>query len=308
MEQIGVIHEDAAIEPGVLVASDHRSLVSIPPESPGSERCLREWMIWDLRCKGYRFREIGELFGLTRQRVHQIERRLTRNAISRRGKRNAPIGVARRKRKAGPTRRVVSIAAFDKRLDHLNARYEKQLQHILEGPHRRRKFHSRSDGSGSTQTLFWKTWPCIEQYAFQPFTFSKLTNDHSALAGEPLLAQFLSRLRKQRLLKTIGIERTAGHSLPEITMVEASIDEYVAPMVDKLIVRWSAKLSEFEDTYLPIRPIESIDALRESLIQDLESRGITPLEIERSFAPTSKQISEHPPKRRASTALFSHSP
>jgi len=266
----------------MVAVPDRRQHRQMPVKVPATELCVREWLIRDLRSKGYRFREIGELFGLTRQRVYQIERHEDRRA-SKRSKRPRSRRILARRMATGSRRRLVSVAEFNKRLGDLNARFEKQLLHILERRNRRPKFHFGRDHSPSTRTLFWKVWPCIERYAFEPFSFSNLVADYPRLAREPLLPQLLSRLRKQRLLKKVGLERTSGHNLPEVLMVEASIDEYVAPLVEKLVVRWSRKLMEFQRTYAPTHSIQAIDALRELLIESLLSRGMSRPEIASMF-------------------------
>ena len=282
MAHIGVVDEHATIKARLVVACNNRNQLSISLEIPPTDGCVRMWLIRDLRRKGYRLREIGDLLGLTRQRVYQIERRSLRNIASARRKHSKRTALSRRGVKGISIRRAIGIGEYNRRLDELNARYEKQLRQILEGRYRRPRFHSAT--ARSSPTLFWKAWPCIEQYDFQPFSYTKLISHHSKLAREPMLPQLLCRLRKQRLLKKVGVERTAGHNLPEVVMVQASIEEYVAPMVDKLIARWSAKLIEFQHIYTPTRPILPIDDLRESLMQHLTSRGMTAIEIEDTFA------------------------
>ena len=282
MAHSGVVDEHATIKARLVVACNNRNQLSISLEIPPTDGCVRTWLIRDLRRKGYRLREIGELLGLTKQRICQIERRLIRNATPVRRKHTKGVGLTSGEAKPVSIRRAISVGEYNKRLDELNARYEKQLRHILQGRYRRPRFYSAT--TRSAPTLFSKAWPCIEQYAFEPFSYTKLISDHSRLAREPMLAQLLCRLRKQRILKKVGIERTAGHNLPEVIMVQTSIEEYVAPIVETLAARWSARLMEFQRTYAPTRPILPIDDLRESLIQHLTSRGMTALEIEDTFA------------------------
>ena len=276
------IAREARIKARLVVACDQRNNLSISLEIPPNDLCVRKWLISDLRRKGYRLREIGALLGLTRQRVYQIERRLVRRSASKHPKAKKYLRTISRAPAADSMRRILSAVEYNKRLDELNQRYERQLQRILHVSYKRPRSHTAK----SAPTLFWKVWPCIERYGFRPFSFSHLISDHPALAREPLLAQLLSHLRKQRMLKKVGLERAPGHNLPEIIMVQASLEEYVAPIVEKLAARWSVKLSEFQRTYSETRPTLSIDALRESLIHNLNNRGMRALEIEDTFART----------------------
>lgn len=231
---------------------------------------IRDSLVWELRQKGYCFREIGDFLGITKQRVSQIERRVNQLQIAFFqtfcDEQNMKELTSIRIRGRMPAR-FVSMAEFNRRLDALNEKYERAFLNILERHNRRLKLPSRKHCPPFKAPLFWKVWPCIERYSFKPFSYSGLIGDYPHLAREPLLAQLLSRLRKQRLLQSVGSVRVEGHNFPEILMIQATVEQYVRPSIERLVVRWSTGLLKFRHTYTPTLPSHSIDSFRESLMQ-----------------------------------------
>ncbi len=247
-------------------------------------KTLREQVIWELREQGYRFREIAELLGITKQRASQIARRLILRAKASKRKRHGPVGGHRKavRWKAKSHVRRVTPDDFSRRLDALNGYYEAQLRRILKGGYNRQRFHIAAESPLST--LFWRVWPLIELYEFKPFSFSKLTVDFPSMAQQPHLTQLLSRLRRKGRLRNVGSVRIEGHNLPEVLMVQIPIEQYLAPKVEKLVVKWSLKLEQLQRTYRPSQPVRSIESLRKYLVQTLMEEGHSAFEIERVFS------------------------
>jgi len=246
-------------------------------------KTLREQVIWELREQGYRFREIAQLLGITKQRASQIERQLILRAMASKRKRPGPVGGRRKgvRWKAKSHVRRVTPDDFSRRLDALNGYYEAQLHRILKRGYNQQRFHIRAESSLST--LFWRVWPLIEMYEFKPFSFSKLTGDFPSMARQPHLTQLLSRLRSKGRLGNVGSVRMEGHNLPEVLMVQIPIEQYVAPKVEKLAVKWSLKLEQLQCTYLPSRQVRSIESLQKYLVRTLMEEGHSAFEIERVF-------------------------
>ena len=69
----GTTRKEGRTKPLRLEASEIRA----------AARNLRELLLWDLREEGYTFREIGELFGMTKQRASQLERKMILRAGAR---------------------------------------------------------------------------------------------------------------------------------------------------------------------------------------------------------------------------------
>ncbi len=254
-----------------------------PSETGERVESLRDRIVWDLRQQGYRFREIAELMGITKQRVSQIERRLIQRARSAPKKtRGLAAGPPRAIGKKEESRiRSVTSEEFNRRLDALNRSYENQLNRILARGYNRQRIHTR--GHHRASTLFQKVWPLIELYELRPFSFSKLVGDFPSLARQPHLPQLLCRLRTRGQLRKLGSIRIEGHNLPEALIAEAPIEQYAAPCIEKLVVRWSRKLEQLRCSYSATRPAQSIQSLRQSLIQTLLDQGHPAVEIERVF-------------------------
>ena len=248
-------------------------------------RNLRELLLWDLKEEGYTFREIGELFGMSRQRASQIERKMIRRA-SARALKKAPeaqwLPVLAISKVPAVWIRTITRDEFDERVARINLTFQEQFSRILERGYKRRHLPNPEGGSRAASE-FWEVWPSIEAYDKRPFTFSKLVADFPQLHNLPHLAQLLSRLRRTRLLRKVGRVRVAGHNHPEILMAEAPVEQHAAAAIEKLVARWSESLRRLQLIRRPNRPSRSIAATRRWLIERLLGEGISASEIEEVF-------------------------
>ena len=244
---------------------------------------LREQVIWNLREEGYRDREIAELLGITKQRVSQIEHQLILRARGAKSKwENSPDGPAEIVRwKVERPVRTVTIDEFERRLDAVNGYYEPQLQRILKRGYNRQKICARA--KNPLATLFWKVWPLIETYELERFSYSRLIDDFPSLAEHPHLPQLLSRLRKKGLLRSVGSVRIEGQNPPEVLMAQTPIEQYMAPEIEKLVVKWIGKLEHLKSTYRANRIDCSMQSIRSQLIETLIEEGQSIREIEDVF-------------------------
>jgi transcriptional regulator with XRE-family HTH domain len=246
---------------------------------------LRELLLWDLKEEGYTFREIGELFGMSRQRASQIERKM----IARAGARalsKTPEAIRPRVNAVCKVPaiwiRTITREEFDNRLASINRSFHAQFTRIIERGYNRQRL-SGPAGAGQNAGEFWRIWPFIEAYEKRPFTFSQLVADFPQLSAEPHLAQSLSRLRRTGLLRKVKTVRVAGHNHPEVVMVEAPVEQHVAAAIERLVARWSARLRRLQVIRTPNRPSRSIELTRQWLITKLRGEGISPDEIEEVF-------------------------
>jgi transcriptional regulator with XRE-family HTH domain len=246
---------------------------------------LRELLLWDLKEEGYTFREIGELFGMSRQRASQIERKMIARAGARalnktpealRPKVNAICKVP------AIWIRTITREEFENRLASINRSFHAQFTRVIERGYKRQRL-SNPTGAGRNAGEFWRVWPFIEAYQKRPFTFSQLVADFPQLSAEPHLAQSLSRLRRTGLLRKVKTVRVAGHNHPEVMMVEAPVEQHVAATIERLVARWSTRLRHLQVVRRPNRPSRSIELTRRWLIEKLRGEGISPSEIEEVF-------------------------
>jgi len=260
-------------------------------------RNLRELLLWDLKEEGYTFREIGELFGMSRQRASQIERKMIHRAAARARKQipGARLPVNTISKMPAIWIRPITREEFEERLLALNRSFQEQFSRTIERGYKRRHLPDLSGGARAASE-FWRVWPLIEAYERRPFSFSKLVADFPQLAGESHLAQLLSRLRRTGLLRRVGMVKVVGHNHPEVLMAEAPVEEHVAAAIERLVARWSEALRQLQMMRRPSRPNRSIDLTRRWLIEKLIGEGISTSEIEEVFG------------RRATTSDLTHSP
>jgi hypothetical protein len=250
-------------------------------------RNLRELLLWDLKEEGYTFGELGELFGMSRQRASQIERKMIRRAsaraLTKTFQSSWPIAAAISKMSAVWIR-PVTREEFDDRLASINKSFQEHFSRIIERGYKRQRLPNRDSGS-HTASEFWKVWPYVEAYQKRPFSYSKLIADFPQLTDQPHLAQLLSRLRRTGLLQKVGMVKVAGHNHPEILMAEAPVEQHVAPAIERLVARWSTRLRNLQVLRRPSRPSRSIDLTRRWLIEKLLGEGISAHEVEEVFGP-----------------------
>jgi hypothetical protein len=177
--------------------------------------------------------------------------------------------------------RTVTIDEFERRLDAVNGYYEPQLQRILKRGYNRQKICARV--KNPLATLFWKVWPLIETYELARFSYSRLIGDFPSLAEHPHLPQLLSRLRRKGLLRSVGSVRIEGQNLPEVLMAQTPIEQYLAPEIEKLVVKWIGKLEHVKSTYRANRIDCSMQSIRSQLIETLIEEGQSIREIEDVF-------------------------
>jgi len=252
-------------------------------EIRATARNLRELLLWDLREEGYTFREIGELFGMSRQRASQLERKMVRRASGAKLKkrpqslRPLPMAISN-----APKMwiRTITKEDFEGRLARINRLYQEQFIRVVQRNYNR-KHPSELRAQASSE--FWRVWPLIETYQKQPFSYSRLTADFPQLAGERHLAQFLNRLRRTGLLRKVGTLKVAGHNLPEVLMAEAPVELHVNGAIERLVERWSDQLLRLQATHRPNRPSRSIEFIRQYLIDRLIGEGISRSETEQVF-------------------------
>jgi hypothetical protein len=255
----------------------------VPSEVRETAKNLRELLLWDLRADGYTFDEIGALFGITKQRVSQIERKMILRATAR----SLP-GTGRQilKSRHDAIRCIyrmrmqrITKEEFANRLDAINSAYQAKFDRILERKYKR-QFFVRCSGTYET-TEFWKLWPLIERYHRKPFSFSQLIADFPQLAHQSHVPQLLCRLRRTALLQRVGLVKVRGHNLPEVLMAEAPIEEQVAATIERMVLSWSRKLLGLQSAYRPTRQSGSIEMIRRGLAKRLLAEGISRNEIER---------------------------
>jgi hypothetical protein len=256
-----------------------------PSEVRATAKNLRELLIWDLREEGYTFREIGELFSMTKQRASQIDRKLILRATahSLKGTSAAPRPHLQSIRST-PTIwiRTITREEFEDRLARINQDFERQFAKIIERDYKRQRMPAR-EGAARERTEFRRIWPYVEAYEKRPFSFSNLVADFPQLSGEPYLAQLLSRLRKTGLLQKVGMVTAVGHNHPEVLMVEAPIEQHAAAAIERLTAKWSAQLRRLQMLRRPNRPNRSIEASRQWLTDKLLGEGISLRQIEEAF-------------------------
>jgi transcriptional regulator with XRE-family HTH domain len=244
-------------------------------------------LLWDLREEGYTFREIGELFGMTKQRVSQIERKMILRATAHALKgASAALRPQLQSIRNTPTTwiRTITREEFEDRLARINEAFERQFIKIIERDYKRQRVPAR-EGAARERTEFRRIWPYVEAYGKRSFTFSKLVADFPQLSSEPHLAQLLSRLRKTGLLQKVGKVAAVGHNHPEVLMVEAPIERHAAAAIERLTANWSAQLRRLQMLRRPNRPNRSIEASRQWLTDKLLGEGISLREIEEIFGP-----------------------
>jgi len=254
-------------------------------EIRAAARNLRELVLWDLREEGYTFREIGELFGMTKQRASQLERKMIIRAGARANQ--GLRGASRQQPKSlfnGPRNwlRAITKEEFEGQLAKINQLYQQQFIRVVQRSYRRKHLPDRPDSAGSVSE-FWRVWPFIETYQRQPFSYSRLISDFPHLSDVPHLAQFLSRLRRTGLLRTVGASKTPGHNLPEVLMAEAPIEQHADAAIERLVSRWSDQLGRLQRTRRPYRPSRSLEVTRLYLIERFLEEGIPRSEIEEVF-------------------------
>jgi transcriptional regulator with XRE-family HTH domain len=256
-----------------------------PAEVRETARNLRELLLWDLKEEGYTFREIGELFGMSRQRASQIERKLIRRASSRALTKSSespwPIATAISKVPAVWIR-TITREEFEERLSSINRSFQEQFSRLIERGYKRRRLPDPARAGGAASE-FWKVWPLIEAYGRRPFTFSKLVGDFPQLRNLPHLAQLLGRLRRTGLLRKVGMVSVKGHNHPEILMAEAPVEQHVAAAIERLVAQWSESLHRLQMVRRPSRPSRSIEMTRRWLVEKLLGEGISAREIEEVF-------------------------
>src|ERR1700722_16280661 len=179
----GTTRKEGRTKPLRLEASEIRA----------AARNLRELLLWALREEGYTFREIGELFGMTKQRASQLERKMILRAGARanQGQRQS----SRLQPKSlfnGPRNwlRTITKEEFEGQLAKINHLYQQQFIRIVQRSYRRKHLSDRPDGANSASE-FWRVWPFVETYQRQPFSYSRLVRDFSHLRKIPRLAQFV---------------------------------------------------------------------------------------------------------------------
>jgi hypothetical protein len=254
---------------------------------------LRELLLCDLREEGYTLGEIGKLFGITRQRVSQIERKMVRRAAVRCYDKT---GHGRLRSRSNPIRnlyemriRRITREEFESRLDSINRFYEPQFENILKRRYKRPGF--LDTGSGASEiTDFWKLWPLIELYHGTPFTFSKLLGDFPQLTKQSHLPQLLCRLRRTGLLQKVGVVNVKGHNHPEVLMAEAPIEQHVTATIERLVASWSRKLQRLRSAYRPTRPTRSIELTRQCLLERLIGEGVPSDEIEKVLGRRNRRL------------------
>jgi len=247
---------------------------------------LRELLLWDLREEGYTFREIGELFGMTKQRASQLERKMIYRASARAEQGRQPA--SRPKPKSlfnGPRNwlRAITKEEFEGQLARINHLYQQQFIRVVQRSYRRKHLPDRPVGIGPVSE-FWRVWPFIETYQSQPFSYSRLVSDFPHLSNIPHLAQFLSRLRRTGLLRKVGAIKAPKHNLPEILMAEAPVEQHADAAVERLVSRWSDQLRRLQRTRRPYRPSRSLEVTRQYLIERFLEEGIPRKEVEEVFS------------------------
>jgi hypothetical protein len=256
-----------------------------PSEVRATAKNLRELLLWDLREEGYTFRELGELFRMTKQRASQIERRMILRATAPAlNGTSAPLRPHLRSIRNTPTTwiRTITKEEFEDRLARINQDFERQFSKIIERDYKRQRVPGRK-GIARERTEFRTIWPYVEAYGKRPFSFSRLVADFPQLSREPHLAQLLSRLRSTGLLQKVGTVKAVGHNHPEVLMVEAPIERHAAAAIEKLTANWSARLRRLQMIRRPNRPNRSIEASRQWLTARLLGEGISLREIEEAF-------------------------
>ena len=279
-------------------ASRTRAAIRLAPsEVRATAKSLRELLLWDLREEGYTFREIGELFRMTKQRASQIERRMIVRASSRAFSRSSASPRQHfNVRSDAPTIWIRSITRdeFEDRLNKINSLYEEQFSRIVERGYRRQRSCKHRSGD-QTASEFWRVWPLIEAYGKRPFCYSRLTTDFPQLANEPHLAQYLSRLRRTGLLEKVGTVRIEGYNRPEILMTQAPVEQHVTSAIERLVAKWSKQLRRLEQTRRPRRLRGSLDTTRSHLIDSLLRQGVPLSEIAQTFGSTASGLSSNGP-------------
>ena len=239
---------------------------------------LRERVIGDLRREGYRFREIAELLGISKQRASKIAgRMIVRVNVARMKKHHRAVNWRKSQFVRG-----ITDDEFARRLETVNRNFEARFDSILNQTYKRRGFLDKC-AEAPRYTLFTKLWPLIELYGKRPFSFSKIVRDFPRLAKEPHLSQLLFRLRKTGLLEKVGSTRAEGHNRPEVLMVERPIEQIAAGRIEEVVVRWSKKLNQLRRDYQTTRPVQPIQSLRRSLIGNLMEEGFSTTEIQSIF-------------------------
>jgi hypothetical protein len=258
----------------------HAAIRLAPSEVRATAQNLRELLLWDLREEGYTFRETGELFGMTKQRVSQIERKMILRTSGRVLEGRPPAKIVCDL----PRVRIRAITSeeFNARLESINRFYQEQFARIIERGYKRQRRSKQRSGAQATSE-FWRVWPFIEAYDKQPFSFSKLLSDFPQLFYEPHLAQHLSRLRRTGLLQKVGRIKVKGHPHPEVLMAEAPVEQHVTAAIERLVARWSEKLRRLRMTRRPYRPNRSIELTRQWLIERLLTEGIPRSQIDEVF-------------------------
>ena len=256
-----------------------------PSEVRATAKNLRELLLWDLREQGYTFREIGELFRMTKQRASQIERKMIVRATAHALKgTSAALRPQLQSVRNTPTTwiRTITREEFEDRLARINRDFERQFSRIIARDYKRQRHPSR-EGAAKEHTEFRRIWPYVEAYGKRTFTFSKLLADFPQLSSEPYLAQLLSRLRKTGLLLKVGTVKAVGHNHPEVLMVEAPIERHAAAAIERLTAKWSASLRRLQMLRRPNRPNRSVEGSRQWLTDKLVGEGISLREIEEVF-------------------------
>jgi hypothetical protein len=261
-------------------ARSDASIRLAPSDVRATARNLRELLLWDLREEGYTFRELGELFGMTKQRVSQIERKMILRTTGRALKGRPPTSLVCELPRV--RLRAITSEQFDARLNSINRFYQEQFNRIVERGYKRQRRSKQRSGAQATSE-FWRVWPFIEAYQKQPFSFSKLLSDFPQLFYEPHLAQHLSRLRRTGLLQKVGMVKVKGRVRPEVLMAEAPVEQHVTAAIERLVARWSEKLRRLELTRRPYRPNRSIELTRQWLIHRLITEGIPRSQIDEIF-------------------------
>lgn len=247
-------------------------------------RSFRERLLWDLRQQGYRLREVAELFGVTRQRISQMENDLIRRALFTKAELcdATPSHPRIAWKKTVACAQVVTFDDFQRRVDAVNSQYEARLQNIL----KRFGGWRKADLLESSQrTLFSKVWPIIQSYEGTPFSFSKLVADFPILAQETYLRQLLSRLRREGILRKVGLVREDHHNLPEVLMTRTPWEELASTHIEKLACEWQLRLQELQARF---RPIRSNQSLRKHMFEIIEHEG------QSIFGPTNQSHDSSP--------------
>ena len=255
---------------------------------------LRERVLQDLRNEGYTFEEIGQLFGISKQRADQIEKRVVR----RRCPTPSPLSPKRTSWKVKGTRqrrirvRPITLEEFTTRLGEINGLYEGRLKSILAGDYKARKSESIRDIETRATCLFGRVWPLIQSYKGRQFSLSKFVDDFPQLSDETYLPQMLCRLRRTGFLRPLGRVRVRGQCVPEILLAEVPVEHRAMREIEHIACVWSKKLLELAKYYKPTRPARSIEQIRRHIADKLIHDGCSTSEIDAIFpAPRTTQHS-----------------